>query len=61
MPSVGPPLLGPRSALIIFIAIFIGLGAGALVRHDGASLAKSVFIGIGAAAGALGPVSWIMD
>ena len=53
MAPAGPPLLSARSALIIIVAIWVGLGAGWLVRRDGASFAKSVFVGAGAAAGAL--------
>jgi hypothetical protein len=46
-------LLSTRSALIIIISILVGLGAMWLVWRDGASVAKSVFVGAGAAAGAL--------
>lgn len=56
----GGPLLSPRAALVLLLAVLAGLGAGMLTVWSGRHLAEAVGVGVGAAAAAAGFFNWII-
>lgn len=56
----GGPLLTPRAALVLLLAVLAGLGAGVLAVWSGRHPAEAVGIGVAAAAAAAGFFNWII-
>jgi hypothetical protein len=56
----GGPLLTPRAALVLLMAVLAGLGAGVLAVWSGRHPAEAVGIGVAAAAAAASFFNWIV-
>lgn len=54
------PLLTQRTALILLLAVLVGLGAGALGVWAGRHIAEALLLGLGAAATAAAFFNWLI-
>lgn len=54
------PLLGLRAALILTLAVLVGIGAGVLSALSGHHPAEAVLVGAGASAAAAALFNWMI-